>query len=216
MSESKKNLLIEALSSHVSQQELEVILRRWESTHAAKSLYELNSFLAGMNDIPSVIQNRSQIYRKIIQRLNLSEEDLLDIGKNAHQPDRSSLSGETRQAMSRVILTGELINEILAEIDTGKAQAVCREAANSIAQDQLLRPFLDWIKVFHAKLVIDKKQLLSARQCQSMINTFYAALCEVVGPIDADRSLSSSIDLISRANRRNEGSDQLLQELLNH
>ena len=216
MTESKKALLIGALSSHVSQQELELILKRWESTHAAKSLYELNSFLAGMSDIPSVIQNRSQIYRAIIQQLNIAEGDEPDLKINPHQPDQNTLSSETRLTMSRVSITGELINEILAEINSGDAQAVCREAASSISKDQLLRPVLDWVSVFHTQLIVDHKQLLSARQCQSLINTFYASLCEVAGPINADRTLSTSIDVISRAHRRTEGAEQLLQELLNH
>lgn len=216
MTESKKTLLIEALSSHVSPAELKLILKRWETTHAAKSLYELNSFLAGMSDIPSVINNRGQIYRAIIQRLNIAEEDQPETEPHLQSADRITLSSETRLAMSRVSITVELINEILAEISFEDAQAVCREAAMSISQDRKLKAVLDWVRVFQAKLVADNKQLISARQCQSLINTFYASLCEVAGPINADRTLSASIDIVSRTHRRTEGAEQLLQELLNH
>lgn len=196
--EEKRQVLYTVLSDYIEGDDLWSVMCRWQDHYSDKSQFELNAFLSDCRDVAALAANRSEIYRLLIGRFMKKTGSLLDdpIEQMNEYRQRAVASGFGGQAEESADNWNMIFSQVLSSVfsqlrsDTArmvKAYCVEQSASHGISKEFVYR-FSLWMPA--SALDTDGVSLTHLRQ---MLNFIYIGICEGLGPVDADRILSSAI-----------------------
>ncbi|CCK77294.1 MAG: hypothetical protein KBT75_09990 [Oleispira antarctica] len=212
--EYKRRAIYTVLSEVISEQDLLDTMWHWQNTYSEKSHFELNHFLSDCKNISEIASNRSWLYRKIIALLITEEKELKQDPLPlmlAYKEDKLSVNNDisnNRENWSEIFTTVmiELFSKLRSDTERSVSRYVTQHAIKLDLPQSLVHSLHVWT---------DKKETIDAHeadraQLQKLLNLTYIALCEYIGPIKADLSLSNAIKEASFVHNRSELDARLL------
>ena len=212
--EYKRRAIYTVLSEVINEQDLLEVMWYWQNTYSEKPHFELNHFLADCKNISEISSNRSWLYRKIIALLITEEKELKQDPfplMLAYKEDKLSVNNDTLTSCdnwSEIFTTVmiELFSKLRSDTERSVSRYIIQHVTKLDLPQSLVHSFHTWT---------DKKETIDAHeadraQLQKLLNLTYIALCEYIGPIKADLSLSNAIKEASFVHNHSELDARLL------
>ncbi|MBM7061660.1 hypothetical protein JQX08_13185 [Pseudomonas sp. UL073] len=193
----RRRAIYTGLMGHFAEDELLPLLSLWEAKYADKPSFALNEFLAEVASRTGRKFERAKLYRELVGALTASPNKLLPdpeprlqawrqgAGKRAEE-----VSGQdVRARQTFLILSGMLFDEL----EPALVPSLRRFAAGNLGGMQLetearLR-LRGWLEQGGASGLA----ALGLEDLRRLLNLLYIGLCEYLGPIAADHTLSRTV-----------------------
>jgi hypothetical protein len=212
--EYKRRAIYTVLSEVISEQDLLDVMWHWQNIYSQKSKFELNHFLSDCKSTPEIASSRSGLYRKMIALLVSEQKDLLEDPwplMLAYKKNKDNLDNITSVAIES---WSEIFTKVMHELFSRMSLDTQRSVSSYVIQhlstlglpQSLVYSFQLWT---HKKGIIDTHQADRA-QLKKLLNLTYIAICEFIGPIQADQFLSNAIKEVHFIHRNNSELDARL------
>ena len=199
--ERKRRAVYTVLSDVAEGAELWQAMWCWQDRYAQKSQFELNGFLSDCQHLPAIARDRSGLYRRLISSMMLAESSLKPDPFDEMQafaektlPSEPSPTAASGDDWSSVV--SHTLHGIFGALRSDTASAVGRYAMEQ-ANRHRLQPELNYAFTLwlgnRQPLELAGVALAPIRQ---LLNYIYIALCETLGPVEADRILSAAVDAV--------------------
>lgn len=210
--ERKRRAIYTVLSEVVEGHDLWQVMWCWQKGYADKSQFELNGFLSACSHLDAIARNRSSLYRKLISSMMLAESAL----KADPIADMQAYADEVLLPVADSAEYGDdwsplftqVVTDVFAQLRSDTATSVSKYAQEQAGRHQLNAElsyaFTLW-KDNRKPMQIEGVPLKALRQ---LLNYIYIGLCEGLGPVEADRILSTAVN--SRARHANLDARDLL------
>lgn len=195
--ENKRRAIYTILSEVISGDDLLAVMWHWQNSYSDKSQFELNHFLSDCKNYSEISNNRTSLYRKLIalfvtENQNLKEDPwplMLTYEKDKSSP--ISPDFENQENWSDILDT--VIDEFFSALRTDTQRSIGRYVIQHLTHIELPQSLVYSLHVwFTDKRAINASEANIA-QLKKLINLFYIATCEFVGPVEADIILSEAI-----------------------
>ncbi|WP_221801181.1 hypothetical protein [Oceanobacter mangrovi] len=202
----KRRAVYTVLSEVIDGDQLWEVMWRWQRGYAAKSQYELHGFFNDCRHIAEISANRSKLYKDLIGLLMGSGDGLREdpYGLMEEFSDRASSVEDVgaddllawQQAL--VCVLASLLRQIPPEqLQTWRGRVEERAQQQGVAAD-LVYAF--------SRIMLGKPHnvdmVFSPLQLKHLLNQVYVVMCEMFGPVQADKQLAQAVE---RANRMQPG-----------
>ena len=195
--ENKRRAIYTILSEVISGDDLLAIMWHWQNKYSDKSQFELNHFLSDCKNYTEIANNRTSLYRKLIALFVTEDQNLKEDPWQlmlTYEKDKSSpncLTSEDQENWSDIL--GTVINEIFSALRTDSQRSIGRYVIQHLTRLELPQSLAYSLHVwFTDKRAIDASEA-NIIQLKKLINLFYIATCEFIGPVEADKILSDAI-----------------------
>ena len=208
----KRRIIYTALSDFISEQHITDAMNIWEKSYTDKSRYEINNFLAECSaSVPGVKENKPAIYRKIVglmmspESVSLKAYYIDDNASAVHSPsdDTSYTDGKIYGHLLTIIVR-KMLSSIYPET---RNSVIYYLHSNHRMSLSMLRESLDSSD--------SPVSMLSLKEAKKSLNTVYICLCEYIGPVEADRILSSVIDYMKNTYHNDRSVETQIKEIFN-
>ena len=195
--EYKRRAIYTVLSEVISEQDLLDVMWHWQNIYSEKSQFELNHFLTDCKNIPEIASSRSLLYRKIIVLLVSENNELLEDPwplMLAYKQDRdefNNITSETTENWSEIFTT--VMHELFSKLRSDTQRSVLRYVIQNSSKLELPQSLVYSFHVWTDKQGIIDTHETDRAQLKKLLNLAYIAICEFVGPIQADQFLSNAI-----------------------
>jgi hypothetical protein len=195
--ENKRRAIYTILSEVISGDDLLAIMWHWQNKYSDKSQFELNHFLSDCKNYAEIADNRTALYRKLIalfvtENQNLKEDPWpLMLTYEKDKRPANELSPQDQGDWSDIL--GTVIDEIFSALRTDTQRSIGRYVIQHLTRLELPQSLAYSLHVwFTDKRAIDASEA-NIIQLKKLINLFYIATCEFIGPVEADKILSGAI-----------------------
>ncbi|MGK0249916.1 MAG: hypothetical protein ACI910_002680 [Oleispira sp.] len=195
--EYKRRAIYTVLSEVISEQELIDVMWHWQNMYSEKSQFELNHFLSDCKNIPEIAHNRSWLYRKIIVLLVSEKKELLEdpwplmLAYKQEGDEFNNITSVATENWSDIFTT--VMHELFSRLRLDTQRSVARYVIQHLSKLELPQSLAYSFNVWtDKKKVIDTHEANRA-QLKTLLNLAYIAICEFIGPIQADQFLSNAI-----------------------
>ncbi|WP_430460097.1 hypothetical protein ACQUQU_12860 [Thalassolituus sp. LLYu03] len=202
--EGKRRAVYTVLSEFLDGDDLWAAMWRWQNGYSDKSQFELNAFLSECRDIPEISLNRSVLYRQLIGILMSNNAALKDDPIRAMQNflNKQEASGELAIARPKVAdwtpTFSMVLKELFAQLRSDTARSVKNYAAEQAARNQLAQGFIYAFTLWDQGKTLDVSAI-QVSDLKKLLNFIYIGLCESLGPVEADKILSSAVTDVADA-----------------
>lgn len=192
--EGKRRAVFTVLSEFVDGSELWQAMWRWQNNYSDKSQFELNAFLSDCRDIEGIAINRPTLYRQLIGILmnnsaDLKPDPLQDMLQFREQTamDSGTPAAEDWSEAFTLVLQG-----VFTQLRSDTARMVKQFATEQATRDHLAKSLTYEFTLWEAgqQLGVSGVPLKDLRR---LLNVIYIGVCEALGPVEADRILSTAV-----------------------
>jgi hypothetical protein len=195
--EYKRRAIYTVLSEVISEQNLLDVMWHWQNIYSEKSQFEINHFLTDCKNIPEIASSRSWLYRKIIVLLVSEKNELLEdpwplmLAYKKNIDELNNISSVSDENWSEIFTT--VIHELFSKLHSDTQRSVSRYIIQNLSQLKLPQSLANSFHVWTDKKSIIDTHEADRAQLKKLLNLAYIAICEFVGPIQADQFLSNAI-----------------------
>jgi hypothetical protein len=193
----RRRAIYTGLVRHIPEEEVLPILSFWEANYADKPAFALNDFIAEVVRRCSHKLERASLYRELIGIMQGPAAALLpdplpqlERWRDGAGAAASEVSGPETQARQ----TFEALSQALfAGVPETRLPAFKRLVAPTLVrvgvEHEMRLRLRNWLEQGSGL----PKTPLGLEQLRSLINLLYVGLCELLGPVQADRLLSQAV-----------------------
>lgn len=192
----RRRAVFTVLSEVLSDQTLWEVMWHWQNHYSEKPQFELNHFLADCNNVPEIAENRSWLYRQLIGLLmNKSSELKPDPWEDMRSYEIASgyISADYSDLPDWSLVFSSVINTLEIQLRSDNQRTVYRYVIDNLERKKcspaLVTAFKQWTREGN---LIDVKTI-EKHELKTLINLFYVAMCELLGPVKGDKILSTAI-----------------------
>jgi hypothetical protein len=195
--EYKRRAIYTVLSEVISEQNLLDVMWHWQNIYSEKSQFEINHFLTDCKNIPEIASSRSWLYRKIIVLLVSEKNELLEdpwplmLAYKNNIDELNNISSVSDENWSEIFTT--VMHELFSKLHSDTQRSVSRYIIQNLSQLKLPQSLANSFHVWTDKKSIIDTHEADRAQLKKLLNLAYIAICEFVGPIQADQFLSNAI-----------------------
>jgi hypothetical protein len=195
--EYKRRAIYTVLSEVISEQNLLDVMWHWQNIYSEKSQFEINHFLTDCKNIPEIASSRSWLYRKIIVLLVSEKNELLEdpwplmLAYKKNIDELNNISSVSAENWSDIFTT--VMHELFSKLHSDTQRSVSRYIIQNLSQLKLPQSLANSFHVWTDKKSIIDTHEAERAQLKKLLNLAYIAICEFVGPIQADQFLSNAI-----------------------
>lgn len=193
--ENKRRAIFTVLSEVLHDNSLWDVMWYWQENYSDKPQFELNHFLADCASIPEISENRSWLYRQLIGVLMDSNSDLKpdpwpQMNQHKHQSD-TEYSSDPQDDWSEVftMLMNRFMNGLRSDSQYSLGKFLLHHGKHCDLPKHSQASLNQWL----ANRELIKLQGVKKSQLKSLLNACYIATCELIGPVEADKVLSTAI-----------------------
>lgn len=192
-----KKIIHTALADYLAPNELASAINLWEKKYSQLSQLRLNAFISEIITLGEISNNRQKIYRHITKQLLESNDSEKEMNGEANTRNKKISLNKTFVLFARCML--EEIRSDQQAIAISHVQTLLR--SKGIAEKDIETISNSLHTGSGTNFVIKTKYLRQA------INQIYIVLCELIGPVRADRILNKSV---SNTSQTEENIDKLI------
>jgi hypothetical protein len=195
--EYKRRAIYTVLSEVIRNQDLIDVMWHWQNMYSEKSQFELNNFLSDCKNIPEITRSRSWIYRKIIVLLVSEKKDLLEdpwplmLSYKQDKDKFNNITSVATENWSDIFTT--VMHELFSRLRSDTQRSVARYVIQHLSKLELPQSLAYSFNVWTDKNRIIDTHEADRSQLKKLLNLTYIAICEFIGPIQADNFLSNAI-----------------------
>ena len=197
--EIKRRAVFTVMSDLLNGSDLWKVMWHWQNHYADKPSFELNRFLSDCHQLVSFKENRSDIYRHLIGMQMRPQEELKDdpwaeMKVFSDENYQSGTASGWGSVMVHVFCA--MMNHLRADTQRSLQRYVISQADRAGLPVQLTLSYQSWFQGFSEGEGTAQKLdtgLCSHHDLRAFLNLHYIGLCELVGPVSADKMLSASV-----------------------
>ena len=193
----KKTLsaIYETLMEFLPQVSVFKAMLHYERKFSAEPSFPVAHFLKNVCDVERIPDKRNVMMQSLVAKLHFNNELADPRVAIAYQDYKKAQreSSEVVKSSIEVVIFQRLVIAILKQVDAQERSQlesyVAEHSDDFIADSELRERFVSWVT--RQKKGLNTSQA-SFTDLQGGVNAFYVAMCELCGPIEADRKLSSA------------------------
>ncbi|MDK2777067.1 MAG: hypothetical protein KYX62_05345 [Pseudomonadota bacterium] len=192
--EGKRRAVFTVLSEFVDGRELWQAMWRWQNNYSDKSQFELNAFLSDCRDIEGIAVNRPTLYRRLIGILmnnsaDMKPDPIQDMLQFREQTamDSGASAAEDWSETFTLVLQG-----IFAQLRSDTARMVKQYATEQASRDHLAKSLVYEFTLWEGDQLLGVSGV-PLQDLRRLLNVIYIGVCESLGPVAADRILSTAV-----------------------
>jgi hypothetical protein len=196
--EEKRQVLYTVLSDYIEGDDLWSVMCRWQDHYSDKSQFELNAFLSDCRDVAALAANRSEIYRLLIGRFmkktgGLREDPIDQMNDYRQRAVAAGFAGQTEDSADSWSITfSQVLSAVFNQLRSDSARMVKAYCVEQSASHGINKEFVYRFSLWMPGGTLNTEGV-SLTHLRQMLNFIYIGVCEGLGPVDADRILSSAI-----------------------
>jgi len=195
--ENKRRAIFTVLSDVLSDTSLWEVMWHWQENYSDKPQFELNHFLGDCLEVPEIAENRSWLYRQLIGILMDRNTELKDDPWPQMLDYQTQLTGVPTQ-VSATENWGPVFTQVMTSIMSG-LRSDSQYTLGKYLSDYLIKSDADQELKDSFRLWIAERTELNTSQMdvyklKRLLNVAYIAICELLGPVKADKILSNAIN----------------------
>lgn len=196
----RRRAVFTVLSDYLQDDYLWQAMSQWEASCSSQGQFELNKFLANCSDIDAIAKNRTTIYRQMIALLMAPDPQRLkpDPVRELEQYKKQGFTAQkltrsqrfTPQDVQCREAFGVLLGELMDVVRSDTQQRLQRYLQDQMATMQLAQEVRRGLMQCLATRGDFSSLALDVLTMRKLINSVYIALCESLGPVQADGILN--------------------------
>lgn len=209
---SKKAAVRNGLALYLQGHQLEEAMRHWEAHYSHLPAYALQRFLRDMCQSFGLTEDRNRILRSIIAQLGESaaERRVEESRVSAFEEDLEANTPRRRKTSGAMVVFGsdeiepmaQAFQFLMPELST-TAVSAAGEKIQEYVQENVVRSHIPsevkqtvvrWLSGERTPYQLE----LKPKHMRELVGIYYAGLCAYVGPVDADRLLSTSVHVLTK------------------
>lgn len=200
----RRRAIYTGLARHIPEEELLPILSFWEANYAEKPAFALNEFLGEVAKRCSQKLERASLYRELISIMNGPSSALLPDPLPKMEGWRRGAGAGAAEVSGPDVLARQtfeaLSSQLFAAIEPGQLPGFRRQVSGGVGSlsgdSELKLRVRAWLEQGGSlgRVKLDLEQL------RALLTLLYAGLCELLGPVQADRVLARAVREVEAAN----------------